>query len=106
MKRTQLLHGRFLLINSPNVSRSGTHVKMAGQSRQLLGRTDCIYVHASVILIANPPANADIMSVLLDEPAESHALNAAGNKPAARHQSAAQALDSEAPRSRGLLTAS
>jgi hypothetical protein len=79
-----LLHGGFALFNSPNVGHARPLIQEPRQFVQLLGGTDRIDLHPAVVLIPDPPAEAEAIGFVLHEPAKSHSLYATGYEPAAR----------------------
>jgi hypothetical protein len=58
-------------------------MEQGGKLVQLLGSSGCVDLHAAIIFVSYPAAQSQTGSGLLDEPAESDALYATGNKPSA-----------------------
>ena len=58
LKRTQLLHGGFVLFNSAYVGRAGSLVQPGGEAVQLVRRADGVNLHPAVVFIANPAGKA------------------------------------------------
>lgn len=83
MKGTQLLHGGFLLFNSTDFCEAGAAIEQRSQPLQLVCGADRVDLHPAVVFIAHPAAQAEIVRMLLDEPAESDTLYTSRNKPPA-----------------------
>ena len=79
-----MLHGGFLLFNSPNLGHARSLVQEPRQLVELLGGTHRVDLYAAVVLIPDPPAKAEAIRAVFDEPAESDTLHASGHIPAAR----------------------
>ena len=82
-KRTQLLHGGFVLFNSTHLGVKRSAVEACSQYIELIVGPHRIDLNAAIVLIAHPAAQADFIRVLFDEPAEADALNRSVDEPAA-----------------------
>jgi hypothetical protein len=59
-------------------------MEQRSQAVQLIGSANSVDLNAPVIVIAHPARDTDLPGVLLDKPAESDPLHAAGHKPTPR----------------------
>lgn len=78
-----MLHGSFLLFNCAHFGHARTSIKQRREPIELFGVADGVDLHAPVVFVAHPAAQAEFVRALLDEPAESDTLYPAGNKPPA-----------------------
>jgi hypothetical protein len=87
-----LLHGRFMLFNSPHDSSGRTLIEESCEAIQLFRRANSVDLNTPVIVIPDPTGKTDLLGVFLNEPSESNTLHMAGYKPPPCRPTVAQPL--------------
>lgn len=87
-----MLHGRFMLFNSPHDSSGRAFMEESCEAIQLFRGANSVDLNTSVIVIPDPTGKTDLLGVFLNEPSESHTLHMAGYKPAPCGPTVAQPL--------------
>ena len=78
-----MLHGGFLLFNSPDIGHTGPPMQKPCKLVEQFGGAHRVDLYPAVVLIPDPSAKAEATRTILHEPAEPHTLYTSGNEPAA-----------------------
>jgi hypothetical protein len=79
-----LLHGSFLLFNSPHFGKARSLVEKRRQTMQLVRCSDRVNLYPPVVFIAHPATHAQLVRVVLDEGAKADTLDSPRYQPSAR----------------------